>query len=374
MVTSVLAIGVSIYLGQQHYALGPASCDIGELFSCSTVNKSEYSELFGIPIAFMGLGYYIGMLFLTFSSNEEGYESAGKFLVLTGAFSVLSSVALMYISAVEIKAWCLFCISLYGLNIIAFIGALKLQKEQASETSAFSGKSFGTAVVSMIAALVVTSLAFSEEATAVAGSNGAAVDVMTMVELLEVDLPLDGSEALLGSASATVQLVEFADFECPHCAMTAPKLKKLVQENSNVNLRFKQYPLSSNCNPNVQALAHENACAAAAATECANLQGKFWEMNKTIFKNQNYLSPTDIEFLAEQIGLDLTQFKACMSDESIAKGISADIEAAELVGVTGTPSIFLKGIGDDTSKWYKLDRNHTVEDLEAGLKAMSAKK
>ena len=267
MVTSVLAIGVSIYLGQQHYALGPASCDIGELFSCSTVNKSKYSELFGIPIAFMGLGYYLGVLLLSFSSKEEGYESAGKFLVLTGAFSVLSSVGLMYISAVEIKAWCLFCISLYGLNILAFIGALKLQKEQDSEANAFTGKSFGTAAVSMVAALIVTSLAFSEEGTTTVGANGQFVDVMSMVELMEKDLPLDGSEPILGSTSATVQLVEFADFECPHCAMTAPKIKKLVQENSNVNLRFKQYPLSSNCNPNVQALAHENACAAAAATE-----------------------------------------------------------------------------------------------------------
>jgi protein-disulfide isomerase len=219
----------------------------------------------------------------------------------------------------------------------------------------------------------VTSLAFSEEGKATFGTNGQVVDVMSMVELVEKDLSLDGSEPVFGSADATVQLVEFADFECPHCAMTAPKIKKLVQDNSNVNLRFKQYPLSSNCNPNVQALAHENACAAAAATECAHLQGKFWEMNKIIFKNQNYLSPTDIDFLAEQVGLDLSKFKTCMSDESIAKGISADIEAAELVGVTGTPSIFIKGIGE-MSRWYKLDSNHTVEDLGIALKAMSEKK
>ena len=143
----------------------------------------------------------------------------------------------------------------------------------------------------------------------------------------------------------------------------------MVEKNRQVNLRFKQYPLSSKCNPNVQSLAHENACEAAAATECAHLQGKFWDMNRIVFKNQNYLSPTDIEFLAEQIGLDVNQFKTCMKDDSIAQGITADISSAETVGVTGTPSIYVKGVGDKT-KWYKLGRYHTVEDLEIALQGM----
>ena len=99
IVTSVLAIGVSAYLGQQHFSAAPAICDVGDLFSCSTVNKSDYSTLAGVPIAFIGMGYYLGMLLLAVSSKEEGYESAGSFLTLTGAFSALVSLVLMYISA-----------------------------------------------------------------------------------------------------------------------------------------------------------------------------------------------------------------------------------------------------------------------------------
>lgn len=371
MVTAVLAIGVSAYLGQQHFSDAPAICDVGATFSCSDVNQSVFSTIGPIPIAFIGMGYYLGMLLLAFSSEEEGYEAAGSFLTITGAFSVLVSLALMYISAFEIEKWCLFCVALYGLNLTSFVGALQLKKKQNSSLGALAGKSLSTAAGALVATVIVTTFAFSDSGET-SGSKGEVVDVMTMVELVEGELTLDGSEPVLGDVTAPVQLVEFADFECPHCASTAPKIKGLIERNAKVNLRFKQYPISNKCNPSVQALAHENACEAAAATECAHLQGKFWEMNRIVFKNQNYLSPTDIEFLAEQIGLDLAQFKTCMNDEAIAKGIAADIASAQTAGVTGTPSIYIKGIGDKT-RWYKLGRYHTVEDLEGALTGLVTK-
>ena len=110
---------------------------------------------------------------------------------------------------------------------------------------------------------------------------------------------------------------------------------------------------------------HANACLAATATDCALKQGKFWEMNSIVFKNQNYLSRKDIEFMAEaQVQLEMTQFKACLDDASMLKGIQSDIQAAETVGVTGTPSVYIKGIAN-TEKWYKL--TGTVPQLQTAL-------
>ena len=55
LITALMAIGVSLYLGQQHFESGSSICDVGSNFSCSDVNKSEYSEIFGVPLAYLGL-------------------------------------------------------------------------------------------------------------------------------------------------------------------------------------------------------------------------------------------------------------------------------------------------------------------------------
>jgi protein-disulfide isomerase len=363
MLTAIMAAIVSLYLGNQHFSDGPALCDAGDLFSCSTVNTSEYSELFGVPIAFLGAGYYVAMLFLAFLSDAKEYESVPKLLIFGGVLSVIYSVVLAYLSSAVVGAWCLFCISLYGFNAIALFGAFGLSKKQqkSDNDSIFSGKAFGNGTMIFVATVVVCVAVFSGQKKS--KSNGT-ISLSDITEGIENSLSFDGSEPRIGASSAQIQMVEFADFECPHCAMVAPELKKLVEEHPSLSLRFKQYPLSNICNPNVARLAHENACAAASATECAHKQGKFWDMSRLVFKNQNYLSGKDIEFLAEQVGLDMAAFSTCMDDPSILAGISSDIKAAEKAGVSGTPSIFVTGI-DDSGKWYRL--TGSVADLAAAL-------
>jgi len=367
MLTAVIAIGVSFYLGNQHYVDGPALCDAGDLFSCSTVTTSKYSEIAGVPIAFLGAGYYLAMLFLAFSSTKEEYSEVPNLLTAGGVFSVLYSIVLAYLSKVEVGAWCLFCICLYGLNAIGLLGAILLRKQVASTRGMFSGKAFGNGTLIFVLTVVVSMSVFAggKRTTMVTSSS---VSIQDITEELSTPLSFDGSEPRLGSSNATIQLVEFADFECPHCAMVAPILKRLVEKNPTISLRFKQYPLSNICNPNVQRLAHENACSAASATECAHRQGEFWEMNRLIFKNQNYLSRRDIDFIGEQVGLDMEQFATCMEDPSILAGITSDINAANKVGVSGTPSIFISGLDAD-GKWYRL--TGTVDQLVTALVSKS---
>ena len=369
-VVGLLGMVVSFYLAGQHYSDAPALCDAGNLYSCSTVNTSEYSELFGIPIAILGLGHFVALATLAnlHNDNEEEYASAGSLLFITSVVAVLYSVVLAVLSKTVIGAWCLFCISLYGLNAVGLFGAWKLKQGQGSAISLLSGKSFSTAATTFIASAFISVLIITpSESTSNIGtdSSTSTVDIASVVEELPVALPLDGSEPVMGDRNAQIQLVEFADFECPHCAMVAPQLKALLASNSNVNLRFKHYPISNICNPNVGAEGHANACLAATATDCAQKQGKFWEMNSIVFKNQNYLSRKDIEFMAEaQVQLEMTQFRACLDDVNMLKGIQSDIQAAETVGVTGTPSVYIKGIVN-TDKWYKL--TGTVEQLQSAL-------
>ena len=366
MSVGLFGMGVSMYLGFQHFVEGPSLCDAGATFSCSTVNQSVYSEIAGVPIAMIGFANYFVTMILAFQSRQEKYQSVGALLTLTYGFSLLYSMVLAYLSSVEIGAWCLFCISLYGLNAIGLWGALSLKK-RLPDVGPFAGASLGTAIFTFVFGIIFGNAMMPK---AEMGATTENINIMDVVEKLEMDLPLDGSEPVLGNAKGTIQLVEFADFECPHCAKAAPELKDLIANNNHVSLKFKHYPISNQCNPNIQHEGHANACQAAYATDCAGQQGLFWELSRLVFKNQKYLSAKDLEFLAEQVGVDMPKFKACLQDEKIKAGVTSDINAADVIGLTGTPSVYVKGIGDQKS-WYRLVG--TMGQLDKALQALNPK-
>ena len=84
----------------------------------------------------------------------------------------------------------------------------------------------------------------------------------------------------------------------------------------------------------------------------------------SITLKNNVLRIVALDFIGEQVGLDMEQFATCMEDPSILAGITSDINAANKVGVSGTPSIFISGLDAD-GKWYRL--TGTVDQLVTAL-------
>ncbi len=141
-----------------------------------------------------------------------------------------------------------------------------------------------------------------------------------------------GDSPLRGSPMAPVTLYEFSDFQCPHCKMAAPMLKKVVEEsNGKVKLVFKQYPLPG----------HPKAREASKATIAAQKQGKFWEMHDLLFKNQDKLPTANFADYAKKIGLDMKRFEADMASKETEKKIEADIAEGRKAGVDSTPSVYV---------------------------------
>jgi protein-disulfide isomerase len=137
---------------------------------------------------------------------------------------------------------------------------------------------------------------------------------------------------LRGSPMAQVTIYEFSDFQCPHCKMAAPYLKKVVEEsNGKVKLVFKQYPLSG----------HPKSREAAKAAVAAQRQGKFWEMHDLLFKNQDELQRANFDEYAKKLGLDVAKFKADMAAAETEKKVEADLAEGRAAGVDSTPSIFV---------------------------------
>jgi protein-disulfide isomerase len=158
-----------------------------------------------------------------------------------------------------------------------------------------------------------------------------------------------------GAVKPTVLIVEWADFECPACAAATPVLDDLIEKYpKDVRLVFKHFPLSI----------HPNAESAARAAVAAAKQGKFWEMHRLMFENQDRgLDRATLDRLAREAGLDPKQFARDLESEEAADVVARDRKQGEKVDLGGTPTLYVNGrqfrAGDDfardLSMWVKLE-------------------
>lgn len=140
----------------------------------------------------------------------------------------------------------------------------------------------------------------------------------------------------LGNVNATITLVEYGDFQCPHCRLAHPFIKRLLKERDNdLHFVFRNFPLTE---------VHPHAYTAAITAESAGKQDKFWEMHDLIFENQDKLNTKFLMFLAENIGLDMKQFAKDSKSNELQSKIETDFESGVRSGVNGTPTFFINGI------------------------------
>src|SRR4029079_17865734 len=143
-----------------------------------------------------------------------------------------------------------------------------------------------------------------------------------------------GDAPVKGPASAKVTVVAFSDFQCPFCSRAVPVMKQIEDEyKSKVKIAFKQLPLPF----------HDKAHLAAEAALAANEQGKFWQMHDKLFANQQALDRPSLEKYAEELGLNMTKFKAALDSGKFKAKVDADAKEGADVGATGTPTFFING-------------------------------
>jgi len=132
-----------------------------------------------------------------------------------------------------------------------------------------------------------------------------------------------------------VAIVEFSDYQCPHCAHAVKPLEELVERTrkGQARLCFKYFPFPS----------HPRARVASGCAEYARSKGKFWEMSAVLFENQEMLEDEDLKRYAKKLGLDgddmLKQVYAGKFDDRIEKNRREGLAA----GVEGTPALFIDG-------------------------------
>jgi len=141
-----------------------------------------------------------------------------------------------------------------------------------------------------------------------------------------------------GSAEAPITIVEFSDFDCPHCKAIRPVLEGLVQGSDDVRLCFISFPL------------HPHSSLAAAAASYAYSKGAFWKYHDLLFQQQDSRAVKDeAGYVAElkkagaQAGLDEAGLDQAIHDPKLLEAQQQQKEAGKKLGIDGTPYIYVNG-------------------------------
>lgn len=148
-------------------------------------------------------------------------------------------------------------------------------------------------------------------------------------------IPINDKDQKAGDEKSKVILVEYGDYQCPHCGAAHPLVKQLLREyGGRILFVFRNFPLQE---------AHPAAMMAACTAEAAGVQKKFWEMHDLIFEHQDELDESDMTPFAGALNLDLKKFNRDVRSRDILNKVESDFEGGIRSGVNGTPTFFLNG-------------------------------
>jgi Na+/H+ antiporter NhaA len=155
---------------------------------------------------------------------------------------------------------------------------------------------------------------------------------MTLIQDLipAVDIERDH---IRGPVDGAVTVIEFGDFQCPHCGEAEPVVRALLADTT-IRYVWRHLPLTD---------VHPQAQLAAEASEAAAAQDAFWPMHDLLLAHQDALRLRDLLRYAEDLGLDLDRFQDDLRRRTHEARVAQDVESADLSGVSGTPTFFING-------------------------------
>ena len=172
---------------------------------------------------------------------------------------------------------------------------------------------------------------------------------------MSLKVPVHDQDHAQGSADAKCTLVEYGDYECPHCGHAYPIVKR-VQKHFGKKLRFvfRNFPLAE---------MHPNAESAAETAEFAGAHKKFWEMHDGLFENQEQLGGQLYLQLAQELGLSPQAWREAVEKREFLSRVKSDFTGGVRSGVNGTPTFFINGKRHDAS----FECADLVEAIDAAL-------
>ena len=371
ILAALFGAALSIASTTQHFriqkeGLEKASfCAISKTINCDIVNASSYSEFLGVPIAWWGLIYYLiiggmAMLVLFSKKDHRATASVAWFMSLGG---ILYSLFLGYVSFMILGVLCIECMGMYLANIlitvflfvslgIRFGGIVKFIMDY---LKAMIGKKSNLGFApKVLKHVVIVGIVFGLGWITIAqiqAKDGGGRKTGNVDELVNAyysqslhSIDINPKWAVWGNPNAKVTIVEFSEYQCPFCRISAFNVKPYLQEFKNdIRYYFVNYPLDNACNDNLKRPMHKYACFAGKASICAQAKGDFWSFHDELFRNQRKLNREVILDMAKERGWNPEEFLSCINSEEVNALIRDEIGAGRKIYITGTPTIFLNG-------------------------------
>jgi uncharacterized membrane protein len=349
---TVIGLFVSIYLSVSHYRvytdIGYKSfCAISRAINCDTVSQSSYSIFLNLPVPVWGV---IGYGFLLLCLLLAGSKSAEKKRIWSIVFWIslvfaCYSVILALISTYLISSYCIMCIVSYGVNLALLFYAWLIRRrfsdaglvKDTKEDILYLWKKrtrslavFSLFIISVIGIWIFYPVYWNFQAPLLSDSTPTGIS--------------GAGHPWIGAESPTLEITEFADYQCFQCKKMHFFLRQLVAKHPDkIRLVHRHYPMDHTVNPIVKEPFHEGSGAMALIAISAARMNNFWPVNDYLFGIAGKTQVIEIKELAERVGLNYEELKRTMSDRQTQIDLRRDIWKGNKLRITGTPAYLIDG-------------------------------
>jgi predicted DsbA family dithiol-disulfide isomerase/uncharacterized membrane protein len=303
-VASLVGLAVSSALLVDYLRPVAAFCQAGS--GCDRVRASGFGYLFGLPVPLLGL---LGFAVLLTVSLRPGPGARYWTRLLASAAGVIG-IALIVVQKFQIKEFCKLCLVVDGAAIVAAASALFLAPSPAQPEQERSppGRGWLWAAAAFLAAVMPIGWSYL------------------------IPAPPAPPEIVRHWVPGKINVVEFADFECPFCRQLHPEMLEVLHEHEGkVNFVRLNMPLAS----------HPHSRDAARAYCCAEEQGKATAMADALFAAEG-LTREDCERIAASLQLSMPEYRACVASASTEQKIDQQVSEVRSSGLRGLPTVWVE--------------------------------
>jgi uncharacterized membrane protein len=358
---SLVGLGASSAATYVHYNLieNPdysSFCDINATVTCKAAYLSRYGSVGGVPVAVGGVLFFTWVLLMLWGARGKSSikDSAPAYVFAGSTFALAVVLYLAYASFFILKEVCPLCVATY----VAVIGVFVIS----GGASSVPMSSLPSRFLKDMRVLVATPLALVVALLFIAGASWgmtvfpresdrpapAQVPQLTDDQKSELakwwDVQPKSANFPYDNNGAKVLIVEFADFQCPHCRDAYFALKPIIDKYAanpkDVTFVFKTWPLNSNCNASVPGANFVASCDASALYVMARRKGTGDTLRDWFFVHQNELSPDTVRHAAADVA-KVTDFQAGY-DRAIQE-VKTDAAVGSSLNVHSTPTFFING-------------------------------
>ncbi len=327
-------------------------CHVSAELSCDAVLGSPWAKFLTIPIAGWAALAFLTSGALAWSLGTPSARERARRARMLLAWAVAMTVVAAYFLVVSVAAigvGCPICLSMDATIVAHLAVAVALVRTlPAAGAAGTAGAWAGGGATAGAVAVAVLYLAQT-------AGDGLPTGPLSVAQIRRADprfyayyisqpvVVLEGIEPAQ-DPKQTMTVVEFSDFECPHCRRAFLDLEQVIAHSGgSVRLVHRNFPLSRSCNDALDYEGHEHACTAALASICAERQGRGPEYERVLFANQPNLTRAELLGYAGTIALDVKALEVCLDSPEAKARLESDIKVARAAGVESTPTLFFNG-------------------------------